>query len=141
MIEKIAGLIFLAATVALQGCATKLGVDQIQVTSSYVTNGGTGPRFESTPMTSIRQKDTHYVVTHVHWEPVTESAGVHTVTLNWYSEDKKLVATRAMDLKFDKTPYRFWYRFPAGSLAVGKYRVDTFIDAKLANSQQFEIVP
>jgi len=141
MIEKTTCLLIIAATIVLQGCATRLGVEQIKVTRSYVTNGGTGPRFEWTPMTSIHEKDTLYVVTHVRWEPVAESAGARTVTWNWYSQDNKIVATRSMVLKFDKTPYQFWYRFPAANLGVGKYRVDTVIETTVASSQQFDIVP
>lgn len=124
-----------------QGCVTKISADQIKVTSGYVTNGGTGARFESKPVSSVHQTEMHYVMTNVHWEPITQGAGIHSITWNWYSEGNKLVATRSKDLNFDKTPYNFWYRFPASSFAVGNYRVDTIIDATLVHSTEFEVIP
>lgn len=116
-----------------------LSADQIQLTSSFVTNGGTGPRFESKPMTAIPQSTTHYIMNHVHWDPVTQGAGRHDVVWNWYNADNKQVATRTMNFNFDKTPYQFWYKFPAAGLNVGRYRVETMIDQRLISTTNFDV--
>lgn len=133
-------VVAVASVLLLQACATP-GADRLQVTSSYVTNGGTGPRFESVPMSVIQQKDTLYVLTHVHWEPVDSNLGKRPVTWNWYSASGELVATRKMDLKFDKTPYRFWYKLGAANLPVGKYRVEVLVDERKLSAIDFSIAP
>jgi len=121
---------------ASAGCATT----QFEVYNGLVTSVGEGAVFEEVPMTTIPQERLVIVVTHVRWEPATTTAGYHKVVWKWYKAEK-LVAERERSVEFKKTPYRFWYRFPARDFDVGHYHVDVLIDGKVVEAHEFDIVP
>jgi hypothetical protein len=134
-------LLIACLTCASLSCAS-ISVDQMHFYNGMVTVGGVGTRFEEIPMTSVSQKDRFFVITHVSWDPPTADGGYHSIERRWYSGGT-LVAQRkgASALHFRKTPYRFWYSFPAADFPVGHYQVDVLIDNKVVDSREFDITP
>lgn len=124
--------------VALQGCST-VGVDQMVFNNGMVTSARGGYAFDETPMKEIKQRDSLVVISHVKWEPVTSEAGRHAVNWTWY-KDGKVVAVRKKDMKFEKNPFRLFWRMPAADFDPGHYRVDVSIDNRVVDTLEYDIV-
>ncbi|WP_332878612.1 hypothetical protein [Massilia sp. S19_KUP03_FR1] len=122
----------------LQGCST-IGVDQMVFTNGMVTSARGGYAFEETPMKKIKQRDSLVVITHAKWEPLTSDAGRHAVNWTWYM-DGKVVAIRKQDMKFAKSPFRLFWRLPAGDFDPGHYRVEVSIDEKVVDTLEYDVV-
>ena len=136
MLKKILpGLILIAA---LQGCSS-IGVDQMVVNNGMVTSARGGYAFDETPMKEIKQRDSFVVITHVKWEPLASEAGRHAVNWTWYMNGK-VVAVRKKDVKFDRSPFRLFWRMPAADFDPGHYRVDVSIDDKVVDTIDYDIV-
>lgn len=136
MLKKILpGLILIAA---LQGCSS-IGVDQMVVNNGMVTSARGGYAFDETPMKEIKQRDSLVVITHVKWDPLTSEAGRHAVNWTWYMNGK-VVAVRKKDVKFDRSPFRLFWRMPAADFDPGHYRVDVSIDDKVVDTIDYDIV-
>lgn len=124
--------------VALQGCST-VGVDQMVFNNGMVTSARGGYAFDETPMKEIKQRDSLVVISHVKWEPVTSEAGRHAVHWTWY-KDGKVVAVRKKEMKFEKNPFRFFWRMPAADFDLGHYRVDVSIDNRVVDTVEYDVV-
>lgn len=131
-------LMYLTLIAALQGCST-IGVDQMVFNNGMVTIGRNGGGFDETPMKEIKQRDSLVVITHVKWQPITSGAGRHAVNWTWYM-DGKAVAVRKLDLDFNKTPFRLFWRIPAADFDPGHYQVDVSIDNKVVDSVKYDVV-
>lgn len=136
MIRKI--LLGVAVIGALQGCST-IGVDQMTAGNGMVTSARGGYAFDETPMSEIKQRDSLVVITHLKWEPPASDGGRHAVNWTWY-ENGKVVAIRKKDVKFDKTPFRLFWRMPAADFDPGHYRVEVAIDDKVVDTREYDVV-
>ena len=128
----------LVCVAALQGCST-VGVDQMTSTGGMVTSARNGYPFDETPVKRISQRDSLVVISHIQSDPLVNNAGTHAVSWTWY-ENGKVVAVRDKDVKFDQTPFRLFWRMPAGNFAPGHYRVTVAIDHKVIDTQEYDII-
>jgi hypothetical protein len=132
-------IISLTLLLALSGCAKSVSINEMKVVASFLTTGVEGPNPKRIPQTNFSTSDVLYYLTAIKWEPVGSNGGYHNVSWKWYANGS-MVSEFKQSIFFKLTPYEIYSWYKAYMLGKGHQKVELYIDGKLFDTQEFEIV-
>jgi hypothetical protein len=132
------GLIVIAASSAVAGCATPGTTPH--VTGTVLSKTADLIHAQRVPTSVFSPADDVVCYVYFQWDDPTREAGNHKVEWRWY-QDGRLVSQSKKDLRFRRTPYTVWTYRPAGALGLGHFSVATSVDGVDVSTSDFEIKP
>ncbi len=132
MARSFAGMLLLASFCA--GCA-----DNINVSSTILTNGTSLQAGKRVPVTHFTTQDYAVQLTDFDWPDAARDGGLHNVRFNWYKDDHLVSSTHRDYLRFTSTPYTLYTKRAVATLGAGHFRVDTVVDGRTVASNVFDV--